>query len=162
MFQLYCSSQCTCPRFPQEVFLPALYTIFFPSHWLPYHIAIVKIMDSCQRGMHPVAMTIINPQREYCPSQGSNKPAPVLKYCMLLTVLHGLRKLNLKKIMTLTHSLIHHFETVQNSKKLQTTTEMWQFKDLKIQIAQKTLCHFEQFHLFPQCFPKAFFFNVLK
>ena len=24
----------------------------------------------------------------------------------------------------LTHSLIHHFETVQNSKKLQTTTEM--------------------------------------
>ena len=25
----------------------------------------------------------------------------------------------------LTHSLIHHFETVPNSKKLQTTTEMW-------------------------------------
>ena len=22
--------------------------------------------------------------------------------------------------------------------------------------------HFEQFYLFPQCFPKAFFFNVLK
>ena len=31
----------------------------------------------------------------------------------------------------LTHSLIHHFETVPNSKKLQTTTEM----DFKIQIA---------------------------
>ena len=24
------------------------------------------------------------------------------------------------------------------------------------------IAHFEQFHLFPQCFPKAFFFNALK
>ena len=24
------------------------------------------------------------------------------------------------------------------------------------------IAHSEQFHLFPQCFPKAFFFNVLK
>ena len=24
------------------------------------------------------------------------------------------------------------------------------------------IAHFEQFHLFSQCFPKAFFFNVLK
>ena len=24
------------------------------------------------------------------------------------------------------------------------------------------IAHFEQFHLFPRCFPKAFFFNVLK
>ena len=24
------------------------------------------------------------------------------------------------------------------------------------------IAHFEQFHLFPQCFPKAFFFNGLK
>ena len=31
----------------------------------------------------------------------------------------------------LTHSLTRHFETVQNSKKLQTTTEMWLFKDFK-------------------------------
>ena len=35
----------------------------------------------------------------------------------------------------LTRSLLHHFETVQNSKKLQTTTEMWLLKDFKIQIA---------------------------
>ena len=34
----------------------------------------------------------------------------------------------------LTHSLIHHFETVPNSKKLQTTTVMWLLKDFKIQI----------------------------
>ena len=68
----------------------------------------------------------------------------------------------------LTHSLIDHFESVPNSKKLQTTTEMWLLKEFKIQIAQKTLwkkseiAHFEQFHRFPQCFPKAFTFIVLK
>ena len=35
----------------------------------------------------------------------------------------------------LTHSLIHHFETVPNSKKLQMTTEMWLMKAFKKQIA---------------------------
>ena len=35
-------------------------------------------------------------------------------------------------------SLIHHFETIPNSKELQTTTEMWLLKDFKIQIADKT------------------------
>ena len=34
----------------------------------------------------------------------------------------------------LTHSLIHHFEAVQNSNKLHTTTEMSLLKDFKIQI----------------------------
>ena len=34
-----------------------------------------------------------------------------------------------------THSLIYHFETVPNSKKLQTTPEMWLLKDRKISIA---------------------------
>ena len=35
----------------------------------------------------------------------------------------------------LTHSLIHNFETVPNSKKLQTTTEMWLLKDFKVENA---------------------------
>ena len=35
----------------------------------------------------------------------------------------------------LTHSLIHHLETVPNSKKLQMTTEMCLLKDFKAQIA---------------------------
>ena len=39
----------------------------------------------------------------------------------------------------LTHSLTHHFETVPNSKKLQTITEMWLAKDFKIQIAYKNI-----------------------
>ena len=33
----------------------------------------------------------------------------------------------------LTYSLVHHFETVPNSKKLQMTTEIWLLKDFKIQ-----------------------------
>ena len=35
----------------------------------------------------------------------------------------------------LTHSLIHHFENIPYSRKLQTTTEMWLLKDFKIRIA---------------------------
>ena len=72
------------------------------------------------------------------------------------------------KIILLIHSLKHHFETVSNSKKLQTTSELLLLKDFKIQIAKKNIvekgeiAHFEQFHLFPQCFPKGFLFNVLK
>ena len=46
---------------------------------------------------------------------------------------------NAHPVHGLTHSLIHHFEVIPNSKKLQTTTEMWLLKDFKIQIAQKTL-----------------------
>ena len=38
-------------------------------------------------------------------------------------------------LFSLTHSLIHHFETVPNSKKLQMTIEMWLLNDFKIQIA---------------------------
>ena len=67
----------------------------------------------------------------------------------------------------LTHSLIHHFETVQNSKKLQMTIEMWLLKDFMLQIAKKTLwkkvkmlrmSNFTFFHNFS----KVFFFNVFK
>ena len=36
-------------------------------------------MDSTERGMNPVAMTIIIHWKEYRPSRGSNKSPPVLK-----------------------------------------------------------------------------------
>ena len=36
-------------------------------------------MDSGERGMNSVAMTINNPRKEYQPSQGSNQRPPVLK-----------------------------------------------------------------------------------
>ena len=43
-----------------EFLKQVLRTIFFPSHWLLSHITIVVTIDSSERGMNPVAMTIIN------------------------------------------------------------------------------------------------------
>ena len=40
---------------------------------------IVETTDSGERGMNPVAMTIINSRKEYWPSRGSNQRPPVLK-----------------------------------------------------------------------------------
>ena len=67
----------------------AQYTIFFPSHWLLSHITIVETTDSGERGMNPVAMTIINPGKEYWPSRVSNQRPPVLKFATLPTELWG-------------------------------------------------------------------------
>ena len=55
--------------------------------------------------------------------------------------IHLCRKLVSVKLLAgvLTHSQIHDFETVPNSKMLQTTTELWLLKDFKIQIAEKTI-----------------------
>ena len=73
----------------------------------------------------------------------------------------------------LTHSLVHHFDTVQNLKKKQKkkqamTTEMWLLKDFKKQIAQKTLwkkvklLNLSNFTYFQNVSRILFFFNVLK
>ena len=43
-------------------------------------------MDRDERGMNPIAMTIINPWNEYWLSRGSNERLPVPKSCMLLTI----------------------------------------------------------------------------
>ena len=56
-----------------------------------------------------------------------------------------------------------HFETVPHSKKLQMTIEIWLLKDFKKHckediLEKREVAHFAQFHLFPQCFPKAFFY----
>ena len=45
-------------------------------------------MNSGERGMNPVAMTIINPGKEYWLNCGSNQGTPVLKSCTLPTE-HG-------------------------------------------------------------------------
>ena len=39
----------------------------YRGHWLLSHITIIETTDSDERGMNPVAMTIINPRKEYCP-----------------------------------------------------------------------------------------------
>ena len=46
-------------------------------------------MDSGERGMNPLAMTIINPGKEYWPSRGSNQRPPVLNSTTLPTELLG-------------------------------------------------------------------------
>ena len=78
---------------PIHAFLiPALYTIFFPSHWLLSHKTIVEKTDSSETGMNPVTMTIISPQKEYWPSRRSRQP-PVLKSATLPTELWGSKHL---------------------------------------------------------------------
>ena len=64
LFQLYRCGQCSYPCF-SEVLLHLFSTIFFPSHWLLCHIAIVESIDSSERGTDPFAMTIISPQKDY-------------------------------------------------------------------------------------------------
>ena len=44
--------------------LQAFFTKLFPSHWLPFHINTVEIMVCGERGMNPVAMTVIFPLRK--------------------------------------------------------------------------------------------------
>ena len=70
-----------------EFFSPVLGTIFLPSHWLLSHLTIVETTDSGDTGMNPVAMTIINPRKEYWQSRGSNQRPPVLKSVGWLVVL---------------------------------------------------------------------------
>ena len=48
-----------------EFFSPVLHTIFFSSHWLLSHITISETMDRGEKGMNLVAMTLINPWKEY-------------------------------------------------------------------------------------------------
>ena len=73
-----------------EFFLLVLHTVFFQNHWLLSHIIIAETMESGERGINPVTMTIINLQTEYWTSKISNLPLPVLRFCRLPTELHSL------------------------------------------------------------------------
>ena len=55
--------------------------------WLHSHITIVETTDSGERGMNPVAMIIVSPQKEYWLSGGSKQQPPFLKSAMLPTEL---------------------------------------------------------------------------
>ena len=76
-FKLYHDGQCIYPCFLEVLLTSTPYSIL-SSHWLLSHITIVKLMGSGERGMNPVAMTIINSRKEYT-SWGLNQQPPVLK-----------------------------------------------------------------------------------
>ena len=63
---LYCTAVVSAPihAFP-EFSKPVLRTMFFPSHWLLSNINIVEKVDSSERGINPITMTIINRWTEY-------------------------------------------------------------------------------------------------
>ena len=85
VFQLYHGGQCTCLWFPGVLLTSTVHNIIskpraaFPNNHCRNN----------ERGMNPVAMTIINPRKEYWPSQGSDQ-RPVLKSAVLPTDLWGL------------------------------------------------------------------------
>ena len=61
----------------------------FQANWLRFPLNHCKTTDSGERGMNPVAMAIIDPQKEYWPSRGSNQLPPVFKSATLPTELWG-------------------------------------------------------------------------
>ena len=73
-----------------EFFIPVPCTIFFSKPLTAFpHYHFLKTMDSGERGVNPIAMTIINPWKEYWPIWESNQLHPVLKSGMLQTELGG-------------------------------------------------------------------------
>ena len=87
LFQLNVAVSAPFPAFLQ-FFQPVLCIIFFRSHWLLSNITIVETMDTCERGMNPVTITIINLCKDYWPSQrGSNQPPPFFKSSTVMETL---------------------------------------------------------------------------
>ena len=107
-----------------------------PSRWFPLDLNVLMAVK--QRSSHDFESFLLKKDLEE--SMGS---------CTCYHFIH------ITEIM-LTDSLIHHFETVPNSKKLQMTTEIGLLKDFFTDCIE----NIEQFHLFPQWFPKAFFFKM--
>ena len=66
--QLYRGGQFILSMIPGASFT-GVHTITFPSHWQLFHVAIVETIDSGERGMNPVAMSIINPRKELVENQ---------------------------------------------------------------------------------------------
>ena len=91
VFQLYRGGQCNLSLLSWSFF-------FFNQCSAQYSsqaagcLTVVETTDSGERGMNPVAMTIINPRKEYWLNRGSNQRPPVLKSAMLPTELWGSAK----------------------------------------------------------------------
>ena len=86
----YCSGQCTYPCFPRVLLTSIRHNILskpLAAFALNHN---VETMDSGERRMYPVIMTIINPQKEYWSSRGSNQQPPILKFGTLRTEVWGM------------------------------------------------------------------------
>ena len=86
-------------------------------------------MDSSERGMNSVAMTIINAQIEYWPNRGLNQKPPDLKL-ILLTELWGLGSNVEKKLAK------HWFNSLPNDKLLD-WSKLKAIADVKINVTEK-------------------------
>ena len=117
----------------------AVRTIFFPSHWLLSHITFVDTTDSGERGMNPVAMTIINHRKEYWPRLGLNQRPPVLKSATLPTELWG-----------------SAFQTKRNSKR----QSVWIWRKWWKLWEKGETAYNEQFLLFSHSFQKTHYRHV--
>ena len=71
-------------------------------------------MDGIERGMNPVAMTIISPRKEYWPSRGSNQRPPVLKSATLPTEQWGSFYRSIELYMKLKVFAVENFYVAKN------------------------------------------------
>ena len=101
--------------------LPALRTIFFASHWLLSYITIVKAMDSGERGMNPVVVTIINSWKEHGPSGDQTSNLHVFFSSPLCYQL-SYGGLAMKRLITLLYfSVLYHSRKRKNKMQLIST-----------------------------------------
>ena len=115
-------------------------------------MTIVETTDSRERGMNPVAMTTINPGKEYWSSRESNLRPPVLKSEMLPTELWGSALSGLLKYLSQTHfskNSPFSLNTLPNKPWFFTCL---QYKSFENTVGKGEVACDEQFLFFPQCF----------
>ena len=67
---LHRGGQCTYPFFPGVLLTSSPYNILSKPLTAFPHVTVDETTDSIERGMNPLAMTLINPLKEYWPSPG--------------------------------------------------------------------------------------------
>ena len=131
---------------PMHAFLeflqPVLSRILFPSHWMLSHITIVETMDSSERQINPVAVTIINSRKEYWPSRGSNQRPPV-RYMRLDSIISDWSK----------------FKAFADDK-INVTPKICLRKGRK-QCGKRRKCRLPAFFPFPTMFSNGFLYRVI-
>ena len=145
-----------------EFYKPVFHTIFFPSHCLLSDITIMKTMDSKERGVNPVGIAIINPRKEYWRSWESNQWPPVLKSATLPTELWGSSVISLLLLKMLTEPFPKG-QILDTSKLKEFADDNLRFdengnefsKRVENTVGKGEIARYEQFLLFPQCFPKT-------